>query len=285
MGLVAQVFDEGHLNSLRGHLAIGHTRYSTTGSSVWENAQPTFRSTATGSIALGHNGNLTNTRELLELVEKLAAESGQLLVRRRRPDPGGDAALARGHPRQPRRPAQHDRHRARDGAARVLPGPVPGAGRARGAAAAARRVLAGLHGRDDALRRPRPAGHPAAGARPAGARLGGRQRDRRAGHRRRVAGPRDRARRADRDRRARAALVAVRRGRAQGLPVRVRLPGPAGHQDRRPQGARHPGRGRPPAGRGGTRRGRPGDPGARVRHARPRSATRRAAASRTASAW
>jgi amidophosphoribosyltransferase len=78
MGLVAQVFDEGHLSSLRGHLAIGHTRYSTTGSSVWENAQPTFRSTAAGSVALGHNGNLTNTRELLDLVEKRAAESGQL---------------------------------------------------------------------------------------------------------------------------------------------------------------------------------------------------------------
>ena len=78
MGLVAQVFDEGNLSSLRGHLAIGHTRYSTTGASVWENAQPTFRSTAAGSIALGHNGNLTNTAELLELVEKLAADSGQL---------------------------------------------------------------------------------------------------------------------------------------------------------------------------------------------------------------
>jgi amidophosphoribosyltransferase len=78
MGLVAQVFDEGHLNSLRGHLAIGHTRYSTTGSSVWENAQPTFRSTAAGSVALGHNGNLTNTHELLDLVEKRIADSGQL---------------------------------------------------------------------------------------------------------------------------------------------------------------------------------------------------------------
>jgi len=78
MGLVAQVFDEGHLSSLRGHLAIGHTRYSTTGSSVWENAQPTFRSTAGGSIALAHNGNLTNTRDLLALVEKRAAESGEL---------------------------------------------------------------------------------------------------------------------------------------------------------------------------------------------------------------
>jgi amidophosphoribosyltransferase len=78
MGLVAQVFDEGHLNSLRGHLAIGHTRYSTTGASVWENAQPTFRSTANGSIALGHNGNLTNTRDLMTLVEKREAESGML---------------------------------------------------------------------------------------------------------------------------------------------------------------------------------------------------------------
>jgi amidophosphoribosyltransferase len=64
MGLVSQAFDEATLASLRGHIAIGHCRYSTTGSSVWANAQPTFRSTATGSIALGHNGNLTNTSEL-----------------------------------------------------------------------------------------------------------------------------------------------------------------------------------------------------------------------------
>ena len=78
MGLVAQVFDEPHLASLRGHLAIGHTRYSTTGSSVWENAQPTFRSTSTGSIALGHNGNLTNTGDLAELVAKRAADAGEL---------------------------------------------------------------------------------------------------------------------------------------------------------------------------------------------------------------
>src|SRR3954453_13749020 len=78
MGLVAQVFDESHLSSLRGDLAIAHTRYSTTGASVWEKAQPTFRSTASGSIALGHNGNLTNTRDLLTLVEKGEAESGML---------------------------------------------------------------------------------------------------------------------------------------------------------------------------------------------------------------
>ena len=64
MGLVSQVFNEATLNSLTGHLAIGHTRYSTTGASVWQNAQPTFRPLATGGLALAHNGNLTNTEEL-----------------------------------------------------------------------------------------------------------------------------------------------------------------------------------------------------------------------------
>ncbi len=78
MGLVSQVFTEASLESLHGHVAIGHTRYSTTGSSVWENAQPTFRATATGHLALGHNGNLTNTHELRARVEELAAESGEL---------------------------------------------------------------------------------------------------------------------------------------------------------------------------------------------------------------
>jgi amidophosphoribosyltransferase len=64
MGLVAQVFDESVLNTLRGHIAVGHCRYSTTGSSVWENAQPTFQATDTGGLALGHNGNLINTPDL-----------------------------------------------------------------------------------------------------------------------------------------------------------------------------------------------------------------------------
>jgi amidophosphoribosyltransferase len=64
MGLVAQVFDEPSLTALRGDIAVAHCRYSTTGASVWANAQPTFRSTPTASLALGHNGNLTNTREL-----------------------------------------------------------------------------------------------------------------------------------------------------------------------------------------------------------------------------
>ncbi|GAB3912114.1 amidophosphoribosyltransferase [Kibdelosporangium lantanae] len=67
LGLVSQVFDEQVLLSLRGHVAVGHCRYSTTGSGTWENAQPTFRTTAAGSgLSLGHNGNLVNTAELLE---------------------------------------------------------------------------------------------------------------------------------------------------------------------------------------------------------------------------
>jgi len=71
MGLVSQVFTEGDLATLKGNLAIGHCRYSTTGSSTWVNAQPTLRPTKYGTLALAHNGNLTNTGELAELVQKL----------------------------------------------------------------------------------------------------------------------------------------------------------------------------------------------------------------------
>ena len=70
MGLVSQVFNEASLESLQGHIAMGHTRYSTTGASHWRNAQPTLGKTAYGTIALAHNGNLTNTSELLELLEQ-----------------------------------------------------------------------------------------------------------------------------------------------------------------------------------------------------------------------
>ncbi|MFF7330681.1 amidophosphoribosyltransferase [Streptomyces sp. NPDC090306] len=75
MGLVSQVFDETSLGSLQGHIAVGHARYSTTGASVWENAQPTFRATAHGSIALGHNGNLVNTAQLAEMVADLPKDN------------------------------------------------------------------------------------------------------------------------------------------------------------------------------------------------------------------
>jgi len=76
MGLVPQVFDESVLHALRGHIAVGHCRYSTSGSSVWENAQPTFRATPSASLALGHNGNLINTLELAALVDPAAGQGG-----------------------------------------------------------------------------------------------------------------------------------------------------------------------------------------------------------------
>ncbi len=76
LGLVSQVFDEPTLASLRGHLAIGHTRYSTTGGSNWENAQPTIRATTAGTtIALAHNGNLVNTAELAKEVADRGLEA------------------------------------------------------------------------------------------------------------------------------------------------------------------------------------------------------------------
>ncbi|MDI6800177.1 MAG: amidophosphoribosyltransferase [Actinomycetota bacterium] len=64
MGLVPQVFSEDSLSSLEGDIAIGHTRYSTTGSNRWENAQPIHKIYAHGSLALAHNGNLVNSKEL-----------------------------------------------------------------------------------------------------------------------------------------------------------------------------------------------------------------------------
>ncbi len=66
MGLVTSVFDERTLSSLGGGLALGHVRYSTTGRSTWQNAQPVYRSVGDVGFALAHNGNLTNTAELAE---------------------------------------------------------------------------------------------------------------------------------------------------------------------------------------------------------------------------
>jgi len=71
MGLVSNVFNDRTLAGLDGHLGIGQTRYSTTGSSSWRNAQPVYRGIAQREFALGHNGNLTNT-------EELAHEAGML---------------------------------------------------------------------------------------------------------------------------------------------------------------------------------------------------------------
>ncbi|MBR7744700.1 amidophosphoribosyltransferase [Phycicoccus sp. BSK3Z-2] len=68
MGLVSQVFDERSLASLRGHLAVGHCRYSTTGGSTWENAQPTLDGHSGSTVALAHNGNLINSAELRDVL-------------------------------------------------------------------------------------------------------------------------------------------------------------------------------------------------------------------------
>ena len=64
MGLVAQVFDEEKLQALPGEVAIGHTRYSTTGANAWANVQPLVQHGRARTVALGHNGNLTNTTDL-----------------------------------------------------------------------------------------------------------------------------------------------------------------------------------------------------------------------------
>ena len=75
MGLVSQVFDEQKLSGLRGDVAIGHTRYSTTGSTHWANAQPLLHHGRARTVALGHNGNLTNASALRE---QLAEEGVKL---------------------------------------------------------------------------------------------------------------------------------------------------------------------------------------------------------------
>ena len=69
LGMISSVLDERRLPSLRGQLAIAHCRYSTTGSTIWENAQPTYRLGPRRALAIGHNGNLVNTRELLDQLQ------------------------------------------------------------------------------------------------------------------------------------------------------------------------------------------------------------------------
>ncbi|HEY6059618.1 MAG TPA: amidophosphoribosyltransferase, partial [Gemmatimonadales bacterium] len=71
MGLVADIFTEAVLAGLPGDVAIGHTRYSTSGSSILANAQPILARYREGPLALGHNGNLTNAAQLrADLVDK-----------------------------------------------------------------------------------------------------------------------------------------------------------------------------------------------------------------------
>ena len=106
LGMIAQVLDERRLPSFRGDIAIAHCRYSTTGSTIWENAQPTFRLGPRRAVAIGHNGNLVNTRELLEQLDggraRLAATTDtELLTTLLADEPAGDTieALVRLLPR------------------------------------------------------------------------------------------------------------------------------------------------------------------------------------------
>jgi amidophosphoribosyltransferase len=99
LGMISQVLDERRLPSLRGDLAIAHCRYSTTGSTLWENAQPTFRLGPRRSVAIGHNGNLVNTRELLGQLEggraRLAASTDtELLTTLLADEPAADTVAA-----------------------------------------------------------------------------------------------------------------------------------------------------------------------------------------------
>jgi amidophosphoribosyltransferase len=75
LGLVSQVFNEATLTTLQGDLGIGHNRYSTTGSTTWENAQPAFKTDGQRSLALGHNGNLVNTADLAAEVGRAAGRA------------------------------------------------------------------------------------------------------------------------------------------------------------------------------------------------------------------
>jgi amidophosphoribosyltransferase len=112
MGLVASVFDERSLSSLEGDLAIGHTRYSTTGPSTWHNAQPVFRSVGRAGFALGHNGNLTNTEELASALGMLGAITSdselvaELLARHFPPDQCGPDDVASAEAPAPARPGE-----------------------------------------------------------------------------------------------------------------------------------------------------------------------------------
>ncbi|MBU1671090.1 MAG: amidophosphoribosyltransferase [Actinobacteria bacterium] len=73
MGLVSQVFNENSFVTLTGDCAIGHVRYSTTGSTHWENAQPMYEVSGRGPLALAHNGNLVNTEDLRDWLISLGA--------------------------------------------------------------------------------------------------------------------------------------------------------------------------------------------------------------------
>ena len=184
MGLVTQVFDERSLAPLDGHLAIGHVRYSTTGSSTWRNAQPVYR--------VGRRRRLRARAQRQPHQHRGARRRARHAARACSPS---DSELDR------RRLARRRAIARDDGRA---PTAATSSTRSARAAAARRCVLVRDDGRSAPHRRARPARLLAARARPDRGRLGARERDRRARHRRRALRARGRARRDGRDRRDRA---------------------------------------------------------------------------------
>ena len=252
MGLVSNVFDERTLAALTGHLAIGHTRYRTTGASTWRNAQPFYRDVGAHTFALGHNGNLVNT-------EELAAEAGML--------PGtvtSDSDLVA--ELIARELAARPRDQLRRAGAR--------AGADRGAAHARGRLLVRAHGRGPRHRRPRSARLPAARASASSTTAGCWPRRPR---RSTSSAPTSSARSIPARWSSSTPPAAAPCGpfpeeqrRPQALPVRVRLLLPPRRPPLRPERPRRPGAHGRAAGRAGPGRGRPGDGRARVGHARGR---------------
>ncbi|MDQ2857457.1 MAG: amidophosphoribosyltransferase [Candidatus Eremiobacteraeota bacterium] len=98
MGLISSIFDEEILSSLTGYIAVGHTRYSTTGSSAVVNAQPLLERAAFGEVTVAHNGNLTNTEELratLDPATVLLATSDSEVLAKAIVQAPGDTMIAR----------------------------------------------------------------------------------------------------------------------------------------------------------------------------------------------
>ena len=247
MGLVSQVFNEATLDSLgNAHVAIGHCRYSTTGASVWKNAQPTFRSTAIGSIALGHNGNLTNSLELQSWLTERDKHSGSLLPGSLSNDATSDTSLITGLL------ATFPGLSTEEAALQVLP-------RLRGAFSLVFMDEETLYAaRDPQGIRPLVLGRLERGwvvaSETAALDIVG------------ATFIREVTPGVDRGRCQWAAESYLRQGRSEGLPVRVRLPGPAGHHDLGSPVALGAGRGGPYARAGISCGGRSGDPGPGVGH-------------------
>ena len=238
MGLVAQVFNEQQLQALPGEVAIGHTRYSTTGGVHWSNAQPLVHHGRARTVALGHNGNLTNAGALRE---ELVADGIRL-------GSTSDTEVI---------------------AALIARDPAPAARGGGGHDAPSRGRLLGRRARRRHPRHlPRPARHPAAHARPHRRRLGRRLRELRARPDRRRRRPRRAPRRgALAGRRRDPQRAGAARGTRRGVHLRARVLRPSRLAARRQRDPREPGAHGAAARRGGARRRRPRDADPRLRHA------------------